>query len=125
VILLADTSVWIEHFRKGRPQLAAVLAEGLVLMHPFIYGELACGNLKDRSVVLSHLKSLPAAKVATHSETLQLLDRHRLWGLGLGWLDVNLLASALLSDCLFWTLDKPLARAAASLGVGFTSPVPA
>jgi predicted nucleic acid-binding protein len=117
-MVLADTSVWIEHFRHGKTRLAGNLAEGLVLMHPFISGELACGNLKNRSTVLSHLNSLPAVKLASHMEALQFMDQHRLWGLGLGWIDVHLLASALLSDCLFWTLDKPLARAAAGLGLG-------
>jgi predicted nucleic acid-binding protein len=117
-MVLADTSVWIEHFRRGRVGLADRLAEGLVLMHPFVAGELACGNLKDRSVILSYLDSLPAAKMAAQAEVLQFMDRHRLWGRGLGWIDVHLLASALLSDCLLWTLDKTLARAAAELGVG-------
>jgi predicted nucleic acid-binding protein len=116
-MVLADTSVWIEHFRRGKSGLADRLAEGLVLMHPFVSGELACGNLKNRSVVLSHLDSLPAAKLATHIEALQFMDLHRLWGRGLGWIDVRLLASALLSDCRFWTLDKRLAQAAADLGL--------
>ena len=114
-MVLADTSVWIEHFRRGHAGLAGRLAEGFVLMHPFVSGELACGNLKHRSVVLSQLSSLPAAKLATHIEALQCIDLHRLSGRGLGWIDVHLLASALLSDCRFWTLDKRLAQAAADL----------
>jgi predicted nucleic acid-binding protein len=117
-MVLADTSVWIEHFRHGETRLAGDLAEGLVLMHPFISSELACGNLKNRSTVLSHLNSLPTAKLASHMEALQFMDQHRLWGLGLGWIDVYLLASALLSNCFFWTLDQPLARTATSLGLG-------
>jgi predicted nucleic acid-binding protein len=117
-MVLADTSVWIEHFRRGRAELAERLAEGLILMHPFVSGELACGNLKDRAVVLSYLDSLPVAKMATQAEALQFMDRHKLWGRGLGWIDVHLLASALLSDCLLWTLDKTLARARAELSVG-------
>jgi len=117
-MVLADTSVWIEHFRRGQAGLADRLAEGFVLMHPFVAAELACGNLKDRSVVLSYLNSLPAAKLATHIEALQFMDLHRLWGRGLGWIDVHLLASALLSDCQFWTLDKRLAQAAVHLGLG-------
>ena len=114
-MVLADTSVWIEHFCGREKNLAGPLSEGLVFMHPFVIGELACGNFKDRSLVLSHLKSLPAAKVATHDEALEFLDRHKAWGQGLGWIDVHLLASALLSDCGFWTLDKRLALAAADL----------
>ena len=114
-MVLADTSVWIEHFRRGHAGLAGPLAEGFVLMHPFVSGELACGNLKHRSVVLSQLSSLPAAKLATHIEALQCIALHRLSGLG--WIDVHLLASALLSGCRFWTLDKRLAQAAADLGL--------
>jgi hypothetical protein len=117
-MVLPDTSVGIEHFRHGKTRLAGNLTGGLVLMHPFISGELACGDLKNRSTVLSHLNSLPAAKLASHLEAFQFMDRYRLWGLGLGWIDVQLLASALLSGCFFWTLDKPLARVAARLGLG-------
>jgi predicted nucleic acid-binding protein len=116
-MVLVDTSVWIEHFRHGQPRLAERLTEGLVLMHPFVSGELACGNLKDRSAVLALFDSLPAVKPATHEEALEFMDRQKLWGRGLGWIDVHLLASALLSDCLFWTLDKRLARVAGELGL--------
>jgi predicted nucleic acid-binding protein len=117
-MVLADTSVWIEHFRRGRVGLDDRLNEGIVLMHPFVSGELACGNLKDRSMVLSYLNSLPTAKPATHVEALQFMDRQKLWGRGLGWIDVHLLASSLLSDCRFWTLDKRLAQTAADLRLG-------
>jgi hypothetical protein len=84
------------------------LSEGLVLMHPFVSGELACGSLKTRAAVLSGLHALPAAKLASYTEVLQLIEERRLWGRGLGWVDVHLLASALLSHCGFWTLDKKL-----------------
>jgi len=87
-------------------------------MHPFVSGELACGNLKNRSAVLAHMNSLPVAKLAMHGEAWELLDCNKLWGRGLGWIDVHLLASAMLSDCVLWTLDKTLGRAAAELGVG-------
>ena len=117
-MVLADTSVWIEHFRHGHAGLSARLTEGSVLMHPFVSGELACGNLKDRSMVLTQLSSLPAAKLATHVEALQCIDIHRLWGRGLGWIDMHLLASALLSECRFWTLDKKLAQAADDMRIG-------
>src|SRR5579863_4845772 len=116
-MLLADTSVWIQHFRRGEPTLAARLSEGLVLMHPFVSGELACGNLKTRAAVLSNLNALPAAKVASNAEVLQLIEERRLWGRGLGWVDMHLLASALLSHCRFRTLDKKLGEAAAELGL--------
>jgi predicted nucleic acid-binding protein len=86
-------------------------------MHPFISGELACGNLKDRAAVLSDLHTLPPAKLASNSEVLQLIEVRRLWGRGLGWIDAHLLASALMSNCRFWTLDIRLAKAAAELGL--------
>ena len=86
-------------------------------MHPFISGELACGNLKDRASVLADLDALPGAKLASHTEVLRLIDQQKLWGRGLGWIDVHLLASALLSNCRFWTLDKRLGRAAVDLGL--------
>jgi hypothetical protein len=116
-MVLADTSVWIEHFRRGEPRLAARLADGLILMHPFVSGELACGNLKDRAAILFDLHALPPAKQASNAEVLQLIEDRRLWGRGLGWIDAHLLASALLSSCQFWTLDTRLARAGVELGL--------
>jgi predicted nucleic acid-binding protein len=117
-MVLVDTSIWIEHFRRGEPTLAKRLSEGLVLMHPFVAGELACGNLRDRAAILSDLHALPAAKPASHAEVLQLIEDRRLWGRGLGWIDAHLLASALLSNCRLWTLDTRLEKAAAELGLG-------
>ena len=116
-MVLADPSVWIQHFRRGEPALGAQLADGLVLMHPFVSGELACGNLKSRGAILSDLNTLPSAELASHAEVLRLIEDRCLWGRGLGWVDVHLLASALLSRCGFWTLDKKLAAAAAELGL--------
>ena len=116
-MLLADTSVWVEHLRRGDPRLAVRLVEGIVLMHPFVSGELACGNLKHRASILSDLHALPAAKPASNGEVQQLIEDRRLWGRGLGWIDAHLLASALLSNCRLWTLDTRLARAAAELGL--------
>jgi len=118
-MVLADTSVWIQHFRRGEPALAAHLSDGLVLMHPFISGELACGNLKGRAAILSNLQTLPPAELASHKEVLQLIEDRRLWGRGLAWVDMHLLASALLSRCGFWTLDKKLAGAAVELGLSW------
>lgn len=117
-MVLADTSIWIEHFRHLEPTLADLLSEGLVLMHPFVFGELACGDLKDRAAILSHLQALPQSTVAANAEVLQLIEDRRLWGRGLGWIDTHLLASALLSNCRFWTLDIRLAKVAAEIGLG-------
>ena len=116
-MVLADTSVWIQHFRYGERALADLLSDGLVLMHPFVWGELACGNLKDRAGILSDLRTLPPAKSASNAEVLQFVEDRRLWGRGLGWIDAHLLASALLSHCRFWTLDKSLEQAATELGL--------
>lgn len=119
-MVLADTSVWIQHFRLGEPVLAGRLVQGLVLMHPFVSGELACGNLRNRAAVLSDLRTLPPADLASHTEVLRLLEDRRLWGRGLGWVDLHLLASAMLSKGEFWTLDKRLAQAGKKLGLGWT-----
>lgn len=112
-MVLVDTSIWTEHFRSNDPTLAALLSEGEVLTHPFVIGELSCGNLKNREVILGYLAELPAAVAATHEETFGLMQRCRLWGRGIGWVDAHLLASALLSGCALWTRDAKLAQAAA------------
>jgi predicted nucleic acid-binding protein len=116
-MILVDTSVWIEHFRFGSPTLHRALNDSLVLMHPFVIGELACGGLKNRVRVLSDLSALPAAQTAEQDEVLRLVDDRRLWAKGIGWIDAHLLASALLSDCRLWTLDRRLNRIADALGV--------
>jgi len=116
-MVLVDTSVWIEHFRRGSPILRELLAAGRVLMHHFISGELACGNLKDRATILSDLSAVPHAKPASNTEVLQLIEDRRLWGRGLGWIDVHLLAAALLSNCRFLTRDARLAKVAVELGL--------
>jgi len=116
-MILVDTSVWIAHFRKGESGLAALLNEGSVLVHPFVVGELACGDLRNRARILSDLEALPSVDSATHEEVMRLMEDRRLWGLGIGWIDGHLLASALLSNCQLWTLDRKLVRAAAVAGV--------
>jgi len=114
-MVLADTSVWIQHFRQGEPTLARCLSDGQILMHPFVSGELACGNMKDRNSILADLHELPSAELASTNEVLNLIEDRRLWGRGLGWIDMHLLASALLSHCALWTLDRRLGEAAAEL----------
>ncbi len=120
-MLLADTSVWIQHFRENNRKLAESLRRGLVLMHPCVLGELACGNLKKRAGTLEDLQTLPPAFAASDDEVLSLIERRRLWGRGLGWVDAHLLAAALLSGCRLWTLDKRLAEAAGALGLSADS----
>jgi len=116
-VILVDTSVWVEHLRAGSARLQRLLQDGQVLCHPFVVGELACGNLRRREEVLGLLMALPEARLAEHQEVLQLLDSARLSGRGLGWIDLHLLASSLISGCAFWTLDCPLQRAAAALKI--------
>jgi len=116
-MILVDTSVWIAHFRKGGRGLAELLGEALVLAHPFVVGELACGNLRNRARILTDLETLPSAVSATHEEVKRLVEDRRLWGLGIGWIDAHLLASSLLSDAQLWTTDRKLVRAAAAAGV--------
>jgi predicted nucleic acid-binding protein len=116
-MILVDTCVWIEHLRAGSPALSRLLERGLVLAHPSVIGELACGNLKNRSRVLTDLAALPRAVEATHEEALRLIEDRKLWGAGLGWIDAHLLASALLTSCGFWSLDRKLERAASAAGI--------
>ncbi|MCU0727746.1 MAG: PIN domain-containing protein [Planctomycetes bacterium] len=118
-MILVDTSVWVQHFRKGFAPLAELLLDGDVACHPFVAGELACGNLRSRRNVLSLLASLPRLPVAGHDEVLTLIEVHRLMGTGLGWVDVHLLASALISGCRLWSLDARLRDTAGRLGAGF------
>ena len=116
-MILVDTSVWIDHFRHGNDRLAELLNINEVYCHPFVIGELACGNLKKRDVVLSLLSELPRAKLADHNEIIRFIDIQHLYGRGLGWIDAHLLGSALLTGCDFWTLDKPLMVAAQKLKI--------
>ena len=110
--VLVDTSVWIDHLRRGNSELAARLEHGDVWCHPFIVGELACGNLANRDEILHRLEALPRAEVAEHPEVLLFLEAHDLPGRGIGWVDAHLLASARLTRLCLWTLDKQLATVA-------------
>lgn len=116
-MILVDTSVWIRHFRLGDAVLAGLLEDGLVLMHPFVIGELSCGNLKNRQTALRWLRALPSAVEAGDGEVAALVEGRKLWGRGIGWVDAHLLASARLSGCRLWSLDACLASAAPHAGV--------
>ena len=114
---LVDTSVWIDHLRSRNASLVALLESDHVLTHPFVIGEVACGNLSNRRQVLELLQSLPAAVRAADAEVLALVEGRRLYGTGVGWVDVHLLAAALLTPCGIWTLDARLREAAEDAGV--------
>ncbi len=118
-MVLVDTSVWVAHLRCGHIGLEALLNEGHVVCHPFIIGELACGSLKNRSEILSLLQSLPLASTAEHEEVMQFMGNHDLMGKGLGYIDMHLLASVILSRVLLWTLDKKLRQVSLKLGLAY------
>jgi hypothetical protein len=120
-MILLDTSVWIDHLRRGVPLAAGLLEEGRVLMHPFVLGELACGNLKNRNEVLHLLADLPRAPTATDAEILGFIERHALMGRGIGYVDVHLLASAALARLGgLWTRESRLAAVASAMNLAFS-----
>jgi len=116
-LILVDTSVWVDHLRAHDAQLATLLERSAVVMHPFVLGEIACGSLADRALILELLQGLPMAVTAEADEVLGFIERHRLFGKGVGYVDVHLLASVALSQgAQLWTRDKCLLAVAASLG---------
>jgi predicted nucleic acid-binding protein len=119
-VILADTSLWVEHFRRGHRGLAAALERDEVGMHPIVLGELACGNLPRRVETVRALTQLRSFPSVTHAEALAFIGRHRLFGLGIGYADVQLLAGVVIDpDGLLWTLDRRLAALAERLGVAY------
>ena len=119
-MILPDTSVWIDHFHSEDLRLVALLDSREVLMHPMVIGELACGNLPNRDVALTRLKRLPISSVVSDDEVLFLIERHRLMGRGIGYIDTHLLASVEMSDsALLWTLDRRLRDAATELSISY------
>ncbi|HXC14180.1 MAG TPA: type II toxin-antitoxin system VapC family toxin [Stellaceae bacterium] len=116
-MILVDTSVWVDHLRAGNDRLTALLSGAEVLGHPFVIGELALGNLRRRDAVLSDLRHLPQAVVAADEEVLHFIDRQRLFGRGIGYVDAHLLAAARLTATKLWTRDRRLQAVAAQLGL--------
>jgi predicted nucleic acid-binding protein len=116
-VILADTSVWVDHLRRGNAALAERLNNGEVVTHEFVLGELLLGHLRRKSPVIELLAHLPSAPPAIHDEVVALVRRHRLEGAGLGWVDAHLLASALQNRLGIWTLDRRLRDAAEQVGV--------
>ena len=118
-MVLVDTSIWVEHLHKGNRQLEQLLVDAEVLCHPFIIGELACGSIKNRKEILSLLKSLPSAPVPEFDELMFFIDENQMMGIGIGFVDVHLLASAQLSESFLWTADKKLNSAAIKLSLNY------
>ena len=108
-MILADTSIWIDHFRSSDASLSKLLNAGRILIHPFVIGELALGSFKQRDVILASLDDLPAVQTATDQEVMHFIEQANLAGLGIGYVDAHLLASVRLTpDCALWTRDKRL-----------------
>jgi len=121
-MILVDTSVWVDHLRAGDARLVALLGAGRVLAHPFVIGELACGNLRQRADILRLMKGLPQAPVATQDEVLFFIENNALIGRGIGFIDAHLLASTAIADGLrIWTRDKRLRKVAAGLELAYTT----
>lgn len=118
-MVLVDTSIWILHLREGSTDLGALLNEAAVVCHPFILGELACGTISNREELLSLMRALPMTPVISVDEILFFIDRNNLSGKGLGLVDMQLLASAVMADVLFWTSDRRLKTEAARLNVAW------
>ena len=117
-MILVDTSVWIDHLREGNARLNSLLLNAAVLIHPFVTGELACGNLHNRNRILSLLGDLPASRVADDQEVLYFIEQNDLMGCGIGYIDAHLLASVSLSSpARLWTVDRKLNDAAVRLGL--------
>jgi len=116
-MVLVDTSIWINHFRRSIRALGVQLENSLVLCHPYIVGELACGTLRRREETLQWLQLLPRAPVAEDDEVLEMIDTLELWGTGLGWVDVHLVAAARLASVRLWTADRRLVGVCRDLGI--------
>lgn len=122
-MILVDTSVWVDHLRRGDAGLADLLQRSVVAMHPFVVGEIACGSLRDRKSILELLQDLPAIVAAESNEVLEFIERHALYGKGIGYVDAHLLASVALSEgAKVWTRDLKLRRVAAALGCAYPDP---
>jgi hypothetical protein len=118
-MVLVDTSIWINHLQKGNVHLEKLLLDMEVACHPFIIGELACGNLKNRSEILSLLHSLPQAHSVENDEILHFIEMNKLMGSGIGLIDVHLLASARIASLHLWTSDKKLFNTSVSLQMAY------
>ena len=120
-MVLVDTSIWISFLRKDETELKELLLDNKVACHPFIIGELACGNIANRVEIISLLQSLPMLEVIDHEEFLLFIENNQLMGVGLGFVDINLMAAAILAQIPIWTLDKKLAQSNIKLGINYKS----
>jgi predicted nucleic acid-binding protein len=120
-MILVDTSIWVSHLRHSNSRLQKLLNEGRVVSHPFIIGELACGNISNRTEIISLMQSLPMLDVVEHEELLLFIKRNKMMGTGLGLVDIYLMAAALLAGIPLWTQDKKLRRACSRLNIDYVA----
>lgn len=117
-MILADTSVWVDHFRMGDKDLQNALNQGQIVIHSWIIAELALGSLRERAKTLAMLDLLPQVRVAQMSELRVMMEARRLYSVGIGLTDAQLIASVFLNPpTLLWTRDKPLRRVADAIGI--------
>ena len=117
--ILVDTSVWIKHLRESDKNLIQLLEQGLVACHPFIIGELACGGIKNRHEIINRLNDLPSTDILDHYEIMEFIEYRKIMNKGIGYVDVHLLGSALVSEAPLWTLDKSLKKIANQLSIEY------
>lgn len=118
-LILVDTSVWIKHLREGETSLAQLLEQGFVACHPFIIGELACEGIQNRREIISLLYHLPSTDILDHSDIMEFIEYREMMNKGIGYIDVHLLASALVSETPLWTFDKALKKVANQLSIEY------
>ena len=117
--ILVDTSVWIKHLREGDKNLVRLLEQGFVACHPFIIGELACGGIKNRHEIMSLFNDLPSTDILEHYDIMEFIEYRNIMNKGIGYVDVHLLASALVSETPLWTFDKALKKVANQLSIEY------
>ena len=125
-MVLVDTSVWIRSLRAEQPytnEMDSLLSQDRIAGHELVYGELLIGDRGGRFKLLASYERIWQATVVPHAEVVSFVRRRRLNGRGIGWIDANLLASALVNRLLLWTADAPLAAVAKELGIAYDAPV--
>jgi predicted nucleic acid-binding protein len=117
--ILVDTSVWVKHLRENEKNLIRLLEQGLVACHPFIIGELACGGIKNRYEIISMLNDLPSTDILDHYDIMEFIEYRKIMNKGIGYVDVHLLASALVSETALWRFDKALRNISKQLSIQY------
>jgi len=121
-MILVDSSIWIDHFRSRNRHLTELLDRRAALMHPFVLGELAAGHLPSRTSTITYFRKLPHSIFVSNDEVHYLIESRKLFGLGVGFLDMHLLASALMQNAKLWTRDRRLHKAASEVDVAYDRP---